>query len=149
MNDTATNERFDRLTNLDISTHYRGREYCFMRSSFLAAFAYWVVSQSPYDVPEITPALQAFKDYVGEIIKEGKAKMFTYESLKDVVNEDVFERIPAIEVLNHPKIEGARNGEIMFTSRFHQPKPDYDFIDLGALSRNVFYMLLREQITQD
>jgi len=27
-------------------------------------------------------------------------------------------------------------------------KPDYDYIDLGALARNMFYMLLRESITQ-
>ena len=32
INEIETNDRFDRLTNLDISTHYRDREYWFMRS---------------------------------------------------------------------------------------------------------------------
>lgn len=139
-----TNKRFDKLTNLDISTHYSNRECYFMRSDFLGAFAYWVVSQSPYDTPDITSALSAFRGYLAFVFPDDSPRRFTYEELQKVINEDVFEEIPAIEILNHPKIsEGAG-----YNNRHNKPHPDYDFIDLGALARNIFYMILRQHITQ-
>ena len=149
MENIETNDRFDKLTNLDISTHYRDREYWLMKSDFMAAFAYWVVSQSPYNAPDISPALKAFEKYIDVfVIKKGRhlPHKFNYETLGALLGDDVFETIPDIEVLNHPKID--TGAEILFVSRYSSPKPDYDFIDLGALSRNVFYMILRENITQ-
>ena len=140
------NDRFDRLTNLDISTYYRDREYWFMRSDFLGAFAYWVVAQSPYDTPDITKALNAFGGYIANRIKDGMPEKFTYDELSEFINENIFESIPEIEIFNHAKIEV--DGFIASSSRFHTTKPDYDFIDLGALAKNMFYMLLRESITQ-
>lgn len=141
----TTNNRFDKLTNLDISTHYQDREYWFMRSDFLGAFSYWVVSQSPYDAPDISKALTAFSEYIGKNIKDDAGKKFTYDELSSLISEDVFESIPEIEILNHRK--NGRDG-MGFCSRFDQPSPDDDFIDLSALSRNIFYMMLRENITQ-
>ena len=134
-----------RLTNLDISTNYRDNKFWLMRSDFLGAFAYWAVVQSPYDSPEITPALQAFSAYVGNRIKENVPEQFTYTELQEFINEKVFESIPEIEKLNHPKIDVGQT--INFCNRYSKPKPDYDFIDLGALARNIFFMLMRESIT--
>jgi len=133
-----TNERFDRLTNLDISTHYRDTEFWLMRGDFLSAFAYWVINQSPYKTPDISSPLSAFDGYLAFIFPDDLPKKFTYDEVKKVINEEAFEAIPAIEELNHPKKEGG----------IKQSDPDTDFIDLGALARNVFYMILREYITQ-
>ena len=143
------NARFDKLTNLDIKTHYRDREYWLMRSDFLGAFACWVVRQSPYDVPNgimFMDALNAFNDYVDGIFSDDLVKLFSYKELSSLIDEDVFEAIPEIELLNHPKIDVGQT--MMFSSRYDTPKADYDFIDLGALARNVFYMILRGSITQ-
>ena len=146
MNEIKTNDRFDRLTNLDISTHYREREFWVMRSSVLAAFSYWVVAQSPYETPDITSPLKAFAKHVEEIIPQKEMpEKFTYESLSKTIHEDIFESIPEIEILNHPDISSGPG----YQDRHNNPKPEYDFIDLGALARNVFYMILREHITQD
>lgn len=128
-----------KLTNRDISENHRKGEYWFMRGDFLGAFAYWVVKQSPYDTPDILSALQAFGSYVSKRIADGQPEKFTYDELSDFISEKVFESIPEIEVLNYPKISSGRH------KKMH---PDYDFIDLGALARNVFYMILRESITQ-
>ena len=136
--------RFDRLTNRDISIYYRDREYWYMRSDFLGAFAYWVVAQSPYDTPDITSALEAFGEYVSKRIADGEAEKFTYNDLSQFISDAVFESIPEIEKLNHPKVSSGSG----YDNRHSEPHPDYDFIDLGALARNVFYMLLREAITQ-
>ena len=141
MTTISTNDRFDKLTNFDISTHYREREYWFMRSSVLASFAYWVVYQSPYDTPDITSALNAFGVYVAGEIEDGEVKRFTYDELREFINEDVFESIPEIEKLNHPKIDTGVRFNIC--TRYEKPKADYDFIDLDALARNVTFMLFR------
>jgi len=138
-------ERFDKLTNLDISTHYKDKEFYFIRSDFMGAFAYWVVSQSPYDAPDINEALTAFSKHVNERIPEDTPVKFTLDEVKEFINEDVFENIPAIEKLNHRK--NGREG-MGFCSRYDKPHPDDDFIDLGALARNISYMLFRESITQ-
>jgi hypothetical protein len=142
----TTNDRFDRLTNLDISTHYRKRIMWLSKSSFLGAFAYWVVVQSPYDAPDITPALKAWDKHLNKIfLNSNMIVEFTYEKLSNAITEDVFASIPEIEKLNHRK-----NGRIGpgFSSRYDSPDPDDDFIDLCALAKNVFYMIMRENITQ-
>ena len=144
MSKIKTNERFDKLTNLDISTHYKDREYWFMRSDFMGAFAYWVVVQSPYDAPYFTQALKAFEKYVSNHIADGMPKQFTYTELSEFINEDIFETIPEINLLNRPLISSGQD----YDNRYTEPHPNFDFIDLGALARNVFYMILRENITQ-
>jgi hypothetical protein len=138
------NERFDKLTNSDISTYYRNEEFYFMRSDFLGAFAYWVVAQSPYDTPNIVKALEAFGKYVVKRIEDGVPKKFTYVELCDFICEDVFEALPEIEKLNHPKVSSG----VGYENRHNVSHPDFDFIDLCALAKNIFFMLLRERITQ-
>ena len=146
-NSIELNKSPHKLTNLDISEQYRDRKYWLMRSDFMGAFAYWAVTQSPYDTPNITPALKAFSNYINSRFEKDLPIEFTYEELSNFINEDVFESIPEIEKLNHPKID--TGSKIMFTSRYCTPKPDYDFIDLGALAKNVRFMILRESITQN
>ena len=146
MNTIKTNDRFDKLTNLDISTHHRDGEMWLCKSSFMGAFAYWAVSQSPYDTPNITEPLKAFGRYVDKLFGADEVIETSYQELQELISEKVFESIPEIEKLNHAKIE--IKGFIASTSRSHKTKPDYDYIDLSALARNVFSMLLREHITQ-
>jgi hypothetical protein len=130
MGEIKTNNRFDSLTNLDISTHYRNIEFWVMLSSFQAAFTYWVVAQNPNkELIDIRPSLRAFRDHIATIFDDPRLpEQFTYEQLQEVINEEALGSIPEILELN-------------------KLKPD--FIDLGALARNVFYMILREHITQD
>ncbi len=142
-----TNPRFDKLTNRDISTNYREGEYWFMRSNFMGAFAYWVVSQSPYHAPDISAALTAFGEYVDDRVKKGMPEKFTYDELSSFISEEKLEAIPEIEALNHPKIS-TEAGYMNRHKRTGRMDPDYDFIGLSALARNVFFMLLRESITQ-
>ena len=146
MKELKTNDRFDKLTNLDISTHYRDKEYWLMKSDFMGAFSYWVVVQSPYDTPDISSPLSAFSGYLSFIFPDNLSRKFTYDELSNLISEDIFESIPAINKLNKPKIDNG--SDILFTSRYDTPKPDHDFIDLCALARNVFYMILRQNITE-
>jgi hypothetical protein len=144
-NNIETNDIFDKLTNNDIATHYRDKEFWLMRSDFLGAFAYWVVAQSPYDAPDITKPLVAFLGYIELKMPCETPVKFTYDELRDFVSEDKLAGIPDILELNERK--NGRDG-MGFCSRYDKPDPDDDFIDLGALSRNVKFMIMREQITQ-
>jgi len=118
-----------KLTNKDISEQYIDIELWLMPSDFLGAFAYWVTAQNPNKgILEVKPSLLAFKDSIVPAFKNDLLpEKFTYDRLQEYVNDKAFEKIPEILALN-------------------EMKPDY--IDLGALARNVFYMILREYITQ-
>jgi hypothetical protein len=137
--------RKDKLTNLDISTNYADAEIWVFKSDVLAAFTYWVVQQSPYEAPDITNPLRALDAHLSEIFEPDIPKHFFYGDLNNLITESLFESIPEIEKLNHRA--NGREG-MGFCSRYDSPAPDDDFIDLAALARNVFYMILREYITQ-
>ena len=130
INKIKTNDRFDGLTNLDISTHYRNQEWYFSLSSFTAAMAYWIVAQNPNkELIDINLALKNFTTYIASFFKDKNLpERFSYKKLNSIITEENLSNLPEILKLNTL-----------------QP----DFIDLGALARNVFYMLLRETITQE
>lgn len=133
------------LTNLDISENYRDVEIYMMRKGFTGQFARWVVEQSPYDVPDITEALRAFNDYVTVLMGVETVKKFDYEELNILISEQAFEKIPAVLALNVAKISSGP----VWVDRYTTPNPDCDFIDLGALARNIFYSIIRHHINWD
>jgi len=117
-----------KLCNREISETYKDFDFYLFPSDFISALAYWVVSQNHNKELIIELPVNAYyefikKEWTNEIIPE----RFTYERISNLVSEDIFKSIPEIMALN-------------------RMKPD--FIDLGALSKNVFYMICREQITQ-
>jgi hypothetical protein len=136
-----------RLTNRDISEQYNKAEFYLMKKGILGMFASWLVQQSSYDTPDITEAVKAYNDFLSiKFNEEEKVVKFTYKELSEYISSDVFGSIPEIEKFNNPKID---NGQTFSTcSRLHKPKADYDFVSLEALSRNIFYGICREHITQ-
>lgn len=118
------------LSNLDISTKYRNIEIWCLPNEFYAALAYCVVSQNTnVAVIDLVPVLAAFRKHILEYFEDPKIpEVFTYEKLQGCINSRVFESIPEIAALNEIEPE---------------------FICLGALAQNMFFMILREHITQD
>ena len=151
MNNTIeTNDRFDRLTNLDISTHYGDKSFYFGKNDFLSAFGYWVIAQSPYDVPAgLANALTGYDEYLrGKFPKPPLEYLgLDLAGLDAFVSEDIFGSIEAIRVLNDRK--NGNDNPLGFCDRYSKPSPDNDFIDLGALAHNIKYMLFRERICTD
>ena len=136
------------LTNRDISEQYRDTEFYLMKGELLGTLASWLIRQSPYDTPNITKALKGYDKFLSvKFDTDEKVVCFKYEELSKYISDDVFESIPEIEIFNHSK-KDAGKGFIASSSRFHKTKADYDFVDLGALSRNVFYDICRSHITQ-
>lgn len=97
--------------------------------------ANWAVQQSPYVVPEkLAEAITAFvARWPSDAEMPSLSQWDSYAELKDKL-EAVFQEIPEIAAWNV-----RRNGRegIGFSSRYDQPEPDDDFIDLGALANNV------------
>jgi hypothetical protein len=121
-----------KLTNQDISANFRDIKLNLMLNDFRGAMAYWLASQEINTSIEIgiDKPLNAFTKYMQQkyFKTESSVMDFTYEQLKNIISEDVLIAIPELMELN--EIKGK------------------SFYDLGALYRNVFYTILREQITQ-
>jgi hypothetical protein len=117
-----------KLTNQDISANFRDIELHLMINDFKASFAYWATYQNSFGCNGVEKATTAYEDFLKNtfVEKESVVKM-NYEQIKELVADTVFESIPEILELNQTK---------------------GDFICLGALSRNVFFMILRNHITQ-
>lgn len=132
-----------KLTNKDISDQYRGLEMHMMRKDFTGQFVRWVVEQSPYEVPDIAAALEGFNNYITKVMAGETVKKFSYDELSAIIHEDEFEKIPAVLALNVAKIN---SGAVVWVDRRTKPHPDYDFISLGALARNMFYSIVRHHV---
>ena len=142
MNAKAKVAPLHRLTNADISDNYRDVSMWLMRKDFTGQFANWVVQQSPYEVPDLQDALLAYANYVSLAFGDESCKEFSYDELAAIVHEDELEKIPEVLALNVPKVSSG----LGYIDRYTVPHPDYDFIDLGALARNVFYSMVRSHI---
>jgi hypothetical protein len=103
------------------------------RKAIFGQLANWAILQSPYLVPEgLTDALIQFNNaFVSEDFFE--------TNCRDLISriKEVFDDCPVILSWNVAK---KGNGNT-FVDRYSKLNPDYDFIDLGALARNIAHSL--------
>lgn len=118
-----------KLTNRDIAENYQWYEMWLMPSDFVGAFSYWIYSQGRDMDMNFHESIQAYRKYIDNFFNNKNLPIkFNLKKIECLVNEDVFKSIKEILILNINE--------------------DKDFIDLGALARNVKYMIARNQITQ-
>jgi hypothetical protein len=102
------------------------------RSRVLGELASWAVQQSPYVVPDKLPeAITAFAEKWPH-----KAFCQTFGTMRELeaTIDATIALVPEIVAWNDRK--NGRDG-MGFASRYDSPAADDDFIDLGALSRNI------------
>jgi hypothetical protein len=119
-----------KLTNADISANYFNDKFHLMLNDFKGSFVCCATKQNPNDTYDvIANATQAYSNYLKQKYFKTKDSVIEmdFDLIKKLTDEDLFIAIPEILALNEMK--------------------PY-FICLGALSRNVFYDILRSQITQ-
>lgn len=106
-------------------------------SELTGELAKWAVQQSPYTVPDkLAEALATFDEvwpYDPELPSFKCLKWESYQALYAEL-ERVYQTIPEIMAWNERT--NGRDG-MGFASRYDQPEPDDDFIDIGALANNV------------
>lgn len=106
--------------------------------------AMWAIRQSPYDCPDnlelVVKAVRA--DWPCEI---GPMKEWDSQDEIEECLQEITEQIPEFMLWNERK--NGRDG-MGFSSRYDQPTPDDDFIDLHALWRNVAMSLWKDNATE-
>ena len=98
------------------------------------ALAHWAVFQSPYVVPD--GLAKAIEEFAAGWPYEEYAKFSGQDLLVAVRN--TMEACPTILSWNESK---KGSGDIGFRTRHSRPAPDFDFIDLDALARNITHDL--------
>ena len=120
-----------KLTNKDIAENFSNNKFGLMLDDFIGEFAKWVVRQDlSKSWQNQIKAIRAYEKWLKEIIfhKKDEVVFMTMKDIEKYVNDTVFTEIPAIYALN--QIAGS------------------GFVDLGALSRNIVFGIMRDQITQ-
>jgi len=100
--------------------------------------AMWAIKQSPYPKPDnLEEALKYLRGYINSRLEfcELGFVSITIEDLRKFLIK-AYEETPEIAAWNEPKIE-TDNIFQGSSNRYHTTKPDYDFIDLHAMARNV------------
>jgi len=112
------------------------------RNTVLGALAANAVRQSPYVAPDnLGQAIQQFdRAFVAGDVFETNCR-----ELRAAVAAAIT-HCPQIVAWNNPK---KGNAQIAVYSRYDRPNPDYDFIDLDALARNVAHdVTVQEKFTK-
>lgn len=120
-------------------------KFLFSKKDILSGVAKWGVAQSPYHRPDFLEiVLDKLNNKISEFFQDENnyfLKM-SYQEIKDFVFKHTTS-IPEFLEWNEPKKSAGENF-IASSSRFHTTKPEYDYIDLHALSRNVANDILWE-----
>jgi len=112
----------------------------------LGYFAACAIRQSPYTVPDnLSEAIILLRDELRPSFDANEMLQTDGRVLRNQLRAAI-EGISVIMDWNCPKIG---NHTMVFVSRYDTPKPDYDFIDLDALCRNVAFSVIREAAIED
>ncbi len=117
-----------------------------LKTTFIAEVIKWGILQNPFKgrLPRKTEVvMEKLNKLLPEFIETTNMRAFVSETI---------EQIPEIRDWNLSQVERERGVKVddenrpsfMFTSRYDQPKPEYDFIDIDALKHNVTRSLERE-----
>lgn len=111
------------------------------KREIIGAFAKWIIRQYPHlDFQQklLFPALREIEMALDHW-EDQKSDVLGINDLRDLI-ESIISVCPAVKEYNRNEIErngGQETGGYVFTDRYSTIKPEYDFIDIDALKRNV------------
>jgi hypothetical protein len=104
--------------------------------------AMWAVRQSPYHSPEgLLSVLDQFRASVRHFFDENEMRKMSQAELDSMLKGHLM-TIPQFQLWNERK--NGNQSPYGFVDRYSKTNPDNDFIDLGALTRNVRMDLFKE-----
>ena len=107
-----------------------------LKSTVLGCFTMWAVRQSPYLYPEnLTDGIEEFSFAIGMRDEYGGGFIETTCKGLEKIGGNVIDRCVTVQSWNVAK-DGS-DEPFVFVSRFDNPSPDHDIIDLSALARNI------------
>lgn len=119
-------------------------EKYFSLSHILGAFSMYAIRQSPYTCPEnLGSAIEQLEIRLRDRLDFDKYEFCSVSCRSiHVLLEDLFQEVPMIMAWNKKKIEGHN----CVSSDHPDWNPDFDFIDLGALARNISHVMISEYL---
>src|SRR6266571_9111605 len=110
-----------------------------LKIAFIAEVVKWGIRQNPFQ-----GQLPRQAEIVVEKLNKLLPDFFETTDMRAFVSETI-DRIPEIRDWNLSQVELERGVKVddesrpafIFTSRYDQPKPEYDFIDIDALKQNI------------
>jgi hypothetical protein len=109
------------------------------KNTLLGEFANWAVQQSPYACPEGLET--AIKNLSDALPMHDYDTVTNINVLRDIIKSTII-TIPEVVAWNNRK--NGRDGMGLSASRYGQPSPDDDFIDLDALTRNIAFAIWKD-----
>jgi hypothetical protein len=129
-------------------------KYYFSLRQIVGSVAGNAVRQSPYGNPDnlnaaISRLSKCLEQYFTADPVTGYRESYVLMSGKEIekILLTEFTKVAEIMAWNLPKKEGGP--EFASSSRYHTTPPDYDYIDLDALARNVCHDLLKDACTNE
>src|SRR5690554_3059803 len=116
-------------------------------SDFTAAVALWAIKQSPYPCPEnLKVVVEKLHASIAEDF-DGDYAMKKFGSFREVEQYAATHLRQVPEYLAWNERKNGNKAPLQFTSRYDGPgDPDDNFIDLGALERNVAMHIVQQAI---
>jgi hypothetical protein len=118
-----------------------------LKSVVVGHFAMWAVRQSPYLLPEeLEKGIEEFDKTLHSNIEAGNETLIetTYRDLKGNIENTISNS----KIISSWNVAKKGSGPV-FASAYSTPKPDYDFIDLDALVRNIAQSVWLEIVYAD
>jgi hypothetical protein len=106
------------------------------RCAIIGELANWAARQSPYLVPDGLE--DALREFNFAFVSDSEEYFETNCKELNKRIRDAFDDCPKILGWNNPK---RGNSDYVFSSRYGSPQPDYDFIGLDALARNIAHSI--------
>jgi hypothetical protein len=114
------------------------KKYLFSQKDLLGYIACWSVMLSPYNVPEnLTGVLETFALKTKPLFEGLKFEIMSASSEEICLILDKH-LITQVSVIKWNERKDGNTEPYLFVSKYEsKPNPDNDFIDLGALKRNI------------
>ncbi len=118
-----------------------------LKTDFIAEVMKWGIRQNPFqgEMPRKAVIIveKLHKLLPDFIIEVDNIHAFTSETI-DQVPEILDWNLSQTEYKKGVKVSDESRDSFVFVSRYDQPRPEYDFIDIDALKRNIATSLERE-----
>jgi len=117
-----------------------------LKTDFIAEVIKWGIKQNPFkgQLPRSTDAIvEKLNTLLPEFIETTNMRAFVSDTIEQVA-EILDWNLSQVERERGIKVDDENRPSFMFTSRYDQPKPEHDFIDIDALKQNVTRSLERE-----
>ncbi len=124
----------------------QGSSMVILKTDFIAEVIRWGIRQNPFkgQLPRSADVVvEKLNALLPEFIETDNMRAFVSETIEQIPEIRDW-NLSQVEYQNGVKVDDEKRGGFVFVSRYDEPKPEYDFIDIDALKQNITISLERE-----